>query len=213
MVADDAGPASQTILVVGGGIAGITAALEAADCGHDVVLMEKGPSLGGRVTRLERYFPKLCHPTCGLEINYQRIRRHPRLSVMTMCEPVEIAGARGAFRVTAKRQPRFVNAHCTACGDCARATSTLVANPHNYGLDRVKAAYLLRRPTHHHFVSFGNHVFNCVMTVGEGRAGHLIQAFCRFGEGRGSQPIKLIVVASVPNFLNEPTNQDFIGFG
>lgn len=68
-------PESQTILVVGGGIAGISAALEAAETGHDVVLLERGPSLGGRVTRLNRYFPKLRHPTCGLEINYQRIRK------------------------------------------------------------------------------------------------------------------------------------------
>ena len=74
-----AGPASQTILVVGGGIAGISAALEAAETGHDVVLIEKGPSLGGRVTKLNRYFPKLCHPTCGLEINYQRIRKNPQV--------------------------------------------------------------------------------------------------------------------------------------
>lgn len=137
-----AGPKSQTILVVGGGIAGITAAIEAAETGYDVVLLEKGPSLGGRVTRFNRYFPKLCHPTCGLEINYQRIKKSPRLKLFTMAEVTGIAGARGDYTVTVKRSPRYVNDKCTACGDCAAATETEVPNPHNYGLDRVKAAYL-----------------------------------------------------------------------
>ncbi len=63
-------PHSQTILVVGGGIAGITAAVEAAETGYDVILLERGPTLGGRVAQLHRYFPKLCPPTCGLEINF-----------------------------------------------------------------------------------------------------------------------------------------------
>ncbi len=133
---------SQTILVVGGGIAGITAALEAAETGHEVILIERGPSLGGRVTRLSRYFPKLCHPTCGLEINYQRMRKNPRLKVLTMCEPVAVSGSRGAFSVMVRRHPRFVNDRCTACGACAAVAETRIPNPFNYGLDTVKAAYL-----------------------------------------------------------------------
>jgi len=64
---------SQTILVVGGGISGMTAALEAAECGKHVILAEKSPTLGGRTALLYRYFPKLCHPTCGLEINLRRV--------------------------------------------------------------------------------------------------------------------------------------------
>ena len=56
---------NETIVVVGGGISGMTAALEAAECGKDVVLIEKNPSLGGRVAQLYKYFPKLCRPTCG----------------------------------------------------------------------------------------------------------------------------------------------------
>ncbi len=53
---------NQTILVVGGGISGVTAAIEAAECGKQVILVEKNPSLGGRVSQLYKYFPKLCHP-------------------------------------------------------------------------------------------------------------------------------------------------------
>ena len=62
------------IVVVGGGISGMTAAIEAAEAGHDVVLLEREPYLGGRVVRMNEYFPKLCPPTCGLEINLRRLK-------------------------------------------------------------------------------------------------------------------------------------------
>jgi quinone-modifying oxidoreductase subunit QmoA len=136
------GPQSQTILVVGGGIAGITAAVEAAEIGHDVVLLEKGPTLGGRVAQLNRYFPKLCHPTCGLEINFQRIKKNSQIKVITMATVAAVEGARGNYTITVKTTPRYVNAKCTACGACAEATEMEVPNPFNYGLDKVKAAYL-----------------------------------------------------------------------
>ncbi|MBL4615045.1 MAG: CoB--CoM heterodisulfide reductase iron-sulfur subunit A family protein [Magnetovibrio sp.] len=136
------GVESQTILVVGGGIAGITAAVEAAETGYEVVLLEKEPSLGGRVTKLNRYFPKLCHPTCGLEINYQRIKKTPRINVMTMSTVAAVSGEKGNFTVSVKRAPRFVNANCTACGECTKATSIEISNDFNYGLDTLKGAYL-----------------------------------------------------------------------
>ena len=65
---------NQTILVVGGGISGVTAAIEAAECGKQVILVEKNPSLGGRVSQLYKYFPKLCFPSCGMEINLRRMK-------------------------------------------------------------------------------------------------------------------------------------------
>src|SRR5512139_1776939 len=87
---------SQTILVVGGGISGMTAALEAAECGHHVVLVEREPALGGRTARLYRYFPKMCHPTCGLEINLRRLKANRNVQVMTMTDVVGVGGKRGA---------------------------------------------------------------------------------------------------------------------
>jgi quinone-modifying oxidoreductase subunit QmoA len=133
---------NQTILVVGGGISGMTAALEAAECGKQVVLLEKSPTLGGRTALLYRYFPKLCHPTCGLEINLRRIKANRNLRVVTMAEVTKIEGARGAYTATVRVSPRFVNGNCTACGDCAAAVSTEVPNPWNYGMNTMKAAYL-----------------------------------------------------------------------
>ena len=132
----------QTILVVGGGISGMTAALEAAECGHQVVLVEREPALGGRTARLYRYFPKMCHPSCGLEINLRRLKGNPDVQVLTMAEVVGIEGRRGDYRAQIRIRPRYVNERCTACGDCARAVDTDVPNAHNYGLDRVQGAYL-----------------------------------------------------------------------
>ncbi|MBF0167064.1 MAG: CoB--CoM heterodisulfide reductase iron-sulfur subunit A family protein [Alphaproteobacteria bacterium] len=135
-------PKSQTVLVVGGGIGGISAALEAAECGAEVVLIEKAPTLGGRVAALNRYFPKMCHPTCGLEINYQRIKKNPRIKVFTMAEVSGISGSKGDYTVTVTTTPRHVTPACTACGDCAKVAASEVADPFNYGLAKMKAAYL-----------------------------------------------------------------------
>jgi len=77
---------NRSILVVGGGIAGITAAVEAAEVGYDVVIVEKEAYLGGRVAQLNKYFPKLCPPACGLEINFQRIKNNPRIRFFTLAE-------------------------------------------------------------------------------------------------------------------------------
>ncbi|MBF0588353.1 MAG: CoB--CoM heterodisulfide reductase iron-sulfur subunit A family protein [Magnetococcales bacterium] len=130
---------SQTILVVGGGMSGLTTAVEAAEVGYDVILVEKKPYFGGRAAQLNKYFPKLCTPSCGLEINFQRIRNNPRISYFTMAEVEEVTGTEGNFTARIRQNPRFVNEKCTACGDCARACETEVEDPFNFGLGRAKA--------------------------------------------------------------------------
>ena len=133
---------NQTLLVVGGGVSGMTAALEAAECGKDVILVEKSPTLGGRTALLYRYFPKLCHPTCGLEINLRRLKGNRNVRVYTLAEVTKIEGRRGDYTVSLKVSPRYVNGNCTACGACAEAVSAEIPNPYNYNLNRMKAAYL-----------------------------------------------------------------------
>jgi quinone-modifying oxidoreductase, subunit QmoA len=135
----DGQTADQTILVVGGGISGLTAAVEAAEVGHNVLLVEQTPHLGGRVSQHNKYFPKLCSPTCGLEINYQRIKKNPRIRVMTLAEVGEISGSIGDYSVKIRQIPRFVNEKCTACGDCATACTTEVNNDYNFGMSKSKA--------------------------------------------------------------------------
>jgi quinone-modifying oxidoreductase subunit QmoA len=138
----DAIATGDAILVVGGGISGMTAALEAAECGKQVILAEKSATLGGRTALLYRYFPKLCHPVCGLEINLRRLEANRNIRVMTLAEVVRIAGSRGAYTATLRIAPRYVNANCTACGACADAVESTIPNPWNYALDRIKAAHL-----------------------------------------------------------------------
>src|SRR3970040_1416495 len=91
-VTETAGAIYRAILVVGGGIARITAAVEAAEAGYEVYLVEKNPYLGGRVAQLYKYFPKLCPPYCGLEINFQRIKKEPRVRFFTLAEVKTTAG-------------------------------------------------------------------------------------------------------------------------
>ncbi|HEX6829889.1 MAG TPA: FAD-dependent oxidoreductase [Burkholderiales bacterium] len=133
---------NEAILVVGGGISGMTAALEAAECGKQVVLVEKTPTLGGRTALLYRYFPKLCHPVCGLEINLRRIKGNRNIRVLTLAEVTAIEGRRGDYTATIRLSPRYVNENCTACGACAEAVTAEIPNPWNYNLNSIRAAYL-----------------------------------------------------------------------
>ena len=142
MTEDKAAPASGSILVVGGGISGLTAALEAAEVGYEVFLVEKNPSIGGRVSQLNQYFPKLCPPTCGLEINYRRIKDNPRVKVFTLAEVEKVEGSPGNYSVAVRINPRYVNENCTCCGACAEACETEIPNEFNFSMNKTKAAYL-----------------------------------------------------------------------
>jgi quinone-modifying oxidoreductase subunit QmoA len=133
---------NQTILVVGGGISGMTAAIEAAECGKDVILLEKNPSLGGRVSQLYKYFPKLCFPTCGMEINLRRIKGNRNIRVMTLSEVSGVSGTAGDYTVSVTRKPRYVNEKCTACGACAAAVEAEFDDEYHLGLKKRKGAYL-----------------------------------------------------------------------
>ena len=109
---------NQSILVVGAGISGITAALEAAETGKDVILVEKRPFIGGRITQLYKYFPKLCFPTCGLEINQRRIKANQNITILTLAQVSQVSGTEGDYTVSVKLSPRYINDNCTACGAC-----------------------------------------------------------------------------------------------
>lgn len=132
----------SNILVIGGGIAGISAALEAAEAGFDATIIEKNPYLGGRVAQLYRYFPKLCPPYCGLEINLRRLRDNPRVRFHTVAEVERIAGQPGNFDVTVRLKPRYVNDRCTTCGKCVEVCPADRPDAFNFGMGTTKAIYL-----------------------------------------------------------------------
>ena len=136
---------NETILVVGGGVSGMTTALEAAEAGKQVILVEKRPYVGGRVSQLHKYFPKLCFPTCGLEINQRRTKQNPNVTVLTMAEVTSLTGSEGDYSATIKISPRYVNENCTACGACADAVEAEFPDEYNYGLSKHKGAYRAHR--------------------------------------------------------------------
>ena len=130
------------LLVVGGGIAGMTAAIETAELGRRVVLVEKNPSLGGRVVASNQYFPKLCPPTCGMEINLKRMRSNANVRILTLAEVESVSGSPGDYQVQIKLNPRYVNEKCTCCGECEKVCEVERENDFNYGIDKTKAIYL-----------------------------------------------------------------------
>ena len=132
---------SNSILVVGGGFAGLTAAIEAAELGHDVYIVEKSPYLGGRVAQLNKYFPKLCPPSCGLEIQFQRIRKNPRIKFFTMAEVTKLVGCKGDYTATVSIKPRKVAAHNVDFTLLASSLEGTVPNEFDFGLSRRKALY------------------------------------------------------------------------
>ncbi len=132
---------SNSILVLGGGFSGLTAALEAAEVGYEVFIVEKQPYLGGRVAQLNKYFPKLCPPTCGLEINFQRVKKNPNVKYFTLAEVTKISGGPGNYEVTVKIKPRFVNNNCTACNKCVEVCPVERECEFDFGLGKTKAIY------------------------------------------------------------------------
>ena len=131
-----------SLLVIGAGIAGVTAALEAAETGAEVVLVEREASIGGRVLRTNNYFPKMCPPSCGMEINVRRLERNPRIRVLTHSRVTAATQSDGGWSVTVTTDPAYVKPNCTACGDCEKACETQIPDPHNLGLSMVKAIRL-----------------------------------------------------------------------
>jgi quinone-modifying oxidoreductase subunit QmoA len=120
----------------------MTAALEAAEVGYRVILVEKEAYLGGRVVRMHRYFPKMCPPTCGFEINSRRIRNNPRITVHTLSTVEEVTGMAGKFTAKIKIKPRYVTGDHSLDDSIADQLTSERVNDFNYGMDKTKALYL-----------------------------------------------------------------------
>ncbi len=136
----------RPILVIGGGVAGMTAALEAAELGRDVILVEREPYLGGRVMRMHQYFPKMCPPACGFEINVRRLRQNPRITTYTLATVEEISGDLDNLKARIKVRPRYVVGAHLLDESATDGIDLERANDFNYGMDRTKVLYT---PTGH----------------------------------------------------------------
>ena len=106
-------------LVIGGGVGGIKAALDLAEAGRDVILIDKAPAIGGLMTQLDRTFPTNNCDLCTLSPHLAESGRELRIELLPMTELAKMEGEAGAFRITLKSAPRFIDlSKCTACGDC-----------------------------------------------------------------------------------------------
>jgi heterodisulfide reductase subunit A len=113
-------PGRPATLIIGAGIAGIQAALDIADAGYQVYLVEKEPSVGGRMSQLDKTFPTLDCSACILTPKMVDVGRHPNIELLTYSEVVEVSEKQGGFQATIRKKPRYVDMDkCTGCGECA----------------------------------------------------------------------------------------------
>ena len=135
------GGRANSVLIIGGGIAGIQAALDAANAGAHVILVEKGPAIGGVMAYLDKTFPTLDCSICIEAPKIGDVIRHPNIEVITMAEVIEVKGEPGNFEVTILQRPRYVTPDCTKCGKCEEVCPVAVFNPVD-GTSVRKAIYL-----------------------------------------------------------------------
>ncbi len=130
-------------LVIGGGIAGIQAALDVADAGFEVILVEKSPTIGGRMAQLSETFPTLDCAQCILTPKMVAVARHPRIKLYTLSEVIDVEGFVGNFRVKIRKKPRYVDIDkCNICGECEKVCPVIVPNEFDRGLSYRKAIYI-----------------------------------------------------------------------
>ncbi len=135
-------PVIKKALVIGGGVAGIQAALDLADSGYEVVLVEKEPSIGGRMAQIDKTFPTMDCSICILAPKMAEVGRHPNITLMSLTEVTNIGGYIGNFSVTLRHKAKYVNEDCSACSDCMKACPQHAPNEFDVGLATRKAIYI-----------------------------------------------------------------------
>jgi len=135
-------PVNPNTLVVGGGIAGIQAALEIANAGHDVYLVEREPSIGGHMAQFDKTFPTLDCASCIFTPLMSEVGQHPNIKLMTYSEVEEVSGYIGNFEVKIRKKPSYVDiVKCTGCADCDKVCPVEVPSEFDLGMSQRKAIY------------------------------------------------------------------------
>lgn len=128
--------ALKSVLIIGGGITGINAAVDLAEMGFQVYIVERNESIGGRMSQLDKTFPTLDCSTCVLGPKMVEVYRHPNIKILSYSEVVGLDGYVGNFKVQVLRKPRYViEENCTGCGECSNACPIEVPNYWNMNMD------------------------------------------------------------------------------
>jgi len=127
-------PINRRALIIGGGVAGIQAALDLADTGYKVFLVEKEPSIGGMMARIDKTFPTMDCSICILAPKMSDVGHHPNIELLTNSEVSEVKGYIGNFHVRVLKKPRYVTMDCSACGECAKVCPIVAPNEFDVGL-------------------------------------------------------------------------------
>ena len=137
-------PVTKRALVIGGGIAGIQTALDIADAGFPVDIVEKKPTIGGKMAQLDKTFPTLDCAACILTPKMVDVAQNDKIRIFSYSEVSEIKGFVGNFDVTIKKNARFVKEDvCTGCGACVdKCPMKKIPNEFNLGMDNRKAIYI-----------------------------------------------------------------------
>ncbi len=135
-------PVLRKSLVIGGGVAGIQAALDLADSGYKVYLVERTGSIGGRMAQIDKTFPTMDCSICILAPKMSEVGRHPNIELLTLSEVKEVNGHIGNFKVKVLKKARYVKKDCTGCGECIQACPQLAPDEFNAGLSIRRAIYI-----------------------------------------------------------------------
>ncbi|MBI5439586.1 MAG: CoB--CoM heterodisulfide reductase iron-sulfur subunit A family protein, partial [Deltaproteobacteria bacterium] len=131
------------VLVVGGGISGIQAALDLAEAGFRVYLVDKAPAIGGKMAQLDKTFPTNDCSMCIESPKFIECSRHPNIEILTYTEVDRVEGKAGDFKVTLTKKPRYVQAEkCTGCGVCVEYCPAKIPNEYNQNLCESKAVHI-----------------------------------------------------------------------
>jgi heterodisulfide reductase subunit A len=134
-------PIIRKALIIGGGVAGIQAALDLADTGYKVYLVEREPSIGGMMARIDKTFPTMDCSICILAPKMSDVGHHPNIELLTNSEVVDVKGYIGNFRVKVLKKPRYVKEDCSACGECSKVCPMTAPNEFDAALALRHAIY------------------------------------------------------------------------
>jgi heterodisulfide reductase subunit A2 len=210
--------AKESALVIGGGIAGIQSALDLANMGFQVYLVEKTPSIGGRMSQLDKTFPTNDCSMCILAPKMIEASRHPNIRLLTYSEVEEVVGESGKFRVKIKKKARYVNEErCTGCGICMQKCPYKTDSEFQMGLAKRKAAYIPFPQAVPNVTTIDPDI--CIYIKSEGKKCGACIKFCEAGAIDFSQRDRIIevevdsIILATGFDLYDPSGLEEYGYG